>query len=323
MKKMFSLLTIATMILNLCACGVDEVGSNTAVDEISADVPFAENLAAKKEPVRFMCLSNKINSEQTAFEYSYDMDLDGNPELIKMNISEEITSDGLQLFDVEIGNHHRDFEIENGIISDVYICDVDVTDNMMNLAVNALDSHGFSEFRILSYEPGLPAYSFYTDAGEKDYLSLQGNIFNVNNDNSITLSSCTSVDFGYWTVCRTYALDDFGVFNEKKPVYYEIQHDFSVENYVEWYHSVMDVYFQGEDISEKEKEMLKKGYIKAHKELITDNLIINKGEYFKAPYDNGTDEIYIEKENGDSTWVVYDSESFGYLNQYFFQTWGF
>ena len=304
MKKLFTLLSGTAIILSLCACN-----SDISIPELKTN-----------PPEKMIKISDGINPEHTDLNYSYDMDSDGTEEIIKINTA----SDNGQFTEVTIGDYVQKFSVENGTLADVYICDANTNDNLKSLAFITEEAHDFITLRILSYEPGLPAYHFYDESGEKrDFLYMQGIYFNVNEDSSVTLSTCTSVPMGYWEVLRTYSLNDSGVFAENKPKSYKIRHDFNEENYEEWYNSVKDIYFSNKDITEKDREMLSKGYIKAHSKLSADNIVIEEGEYFKAPYDDGKDKVYIEKENGETAWVLYKSEDFGYLNQYFFQTWGF
>ena len=326
MKKLFSLLLVLIMISGLCACsgGVNKMEVETTENEITE----SENnhvsdtdQKLKKDPARTICISEGIHSEYTKFEYTYDMDSDNNPEIIQMNISENEDS-AEQILSVDIGDYHQEFDVENGIFADVYICDIDITDHKKNLAFITSETHGYSRMRILYYEPDLPVYKFCeTEKKVGDWAVLWYSEFAVNEDNSITISAQTSIPLGNWGVDKTYDLDKNGIFMERKTKYYEIKHDFTVKNYEEWYNSVKDIMFKT-DMSEKDREMLRKGYMKAYRTLSADNFEIKKGEYFKTPYDDGKSKVFIEKENGESAWVEFDLTAFGELNQYFFP-WGF
>lgn len=308
MKRVVTLLLVVAMILSLYACDENKKTNDSETNFVKTGLK---------------CVSDGINSEQLGFNYSYDMDFDENPEIIKINVLEDDGSGEGEFVEVSIGEYHKIFDVESGSLGDVYICDIDEKDNKKNIVIITDEIHGSTNMRILSYAPELPAYRYcYYNGEENDYLPMWGSYFNVNDDNSITLSVSTFVEGGAWEVRATYVLDKNGLFVESKPEKYEIQHDFDMEDYEIWHDSIKDMYGY-EDISEKDREMLKKGYMKAYSDLLAENMEIKAGEYFKAPYDNGKDKVYIEKENGESTWVLFDRMGFGYMNPYFFQAWGF
>ena len=260
-------------------------------------------------------ISTGISSDDLEFHYSYDFDADGNEEMIKIKCPEytgEILDE--QYIDVTIGDYHQKFDIFEGMLEEVYLCDMDINDGKKDLAIITCESSGDPRIRILSYAPNLPAYHFYSewsdDAEDCLWLGYTVNYyFNVNDDDTLTLEMQTSSE-GMWTVYKTFVRDKSGVFAEEKPEYYEILPDFMEESYI-----YTDTFKQ---VKETEKEMWGKGYIKAYKTLKNKNFVINDGEYFKIPYDSGDNEIYIEKENGEAACVKLENDKFYGLNEYFF-----
>lgn len=298
MKKMLLL----TLILGFVIGGCSTDNANITEPETKQKGPRTENI------------STGINSEKTKFHYSYDFDSDGNDEMIKITVPDYTGEVSEEYIDISIGDYHQKFDVFEGMLEEVYICDIDATDEKKDLAIITYEGSGDPRIRILSYAPNLPAYHFYNDwTGESEdsmWLGYAVNFyFNVNDDDSITLEMQTPSQ-GMWSVYRTFAQDKSGVFTENKPEYYEILPDFMEDSYI-----YTDDF---NPVSEEEKEMWRKGYIKAYKTLSSKNFVINADEYFKVLFDSGDEEIYIEKENGEAAWVKLENDKFYGLNDYFF-----
>ena len=131
--------------------------------------------------------------------------------------------------------------------------------------------------------------------------------FNVNDDDSITMEEQTS-SAGMWSVYKTYHRNSDGHFKEKKPEYYEVLPDFMERGPV-----IL------ESMSDEERKMWDKGYIMAHIDYTSNGFTLYEGEYFKVLYDDGNNNLYVQKENGEAAWINIDYNMERYeLNSSFF-----
>ncbi len=292
MKKIIMLLLGLSVIL-FSSCGVDDY----------------EEKKPKKE--RTVDISSGIKENGYEFNYSFDLDFDGKDEEIKM----EVLFDEPELF-VSIGDYNGSFEIFDGNIEKVYVTDIDEDDNKKDLVIYTCEVSGDPRIRILKFDENLTPYKFNSEYHDSLDFVLEDSrwtgyiddyYFKVNDDDSITLKEQTD-SLGMWTVYKSFALVD-DAFEETVPEKYEILPE-NITVLVEYM----------EDIDEKEREMLKKGYLRAYATIELEDITINEGEYFKPVYDNGKDDIYIEKENGEEGWIYIGTEAVERreLHKYFF-----
>lgn len=257
-------------------------------------------------------ISSGIKDDGSAFSYSYDLDFDGKNENITMEIVLNEDEPWESQLLVSAGDYHKDLPMMDGRIDAVYACDIDKTDGVFDIAVITNEVSDDPRIRILKYDEDFTQYKFCLneDNGISDELWLGYAVsyyFNVNDDDTITIEEQTP-SYGMWSVYKTYSRNDDGVFEEVAPKYYDILPDFMEKAYTE-------------NMSDKELEMWKKGFIKAYSDYDDGTLVIKTDEYVKPLYDDGKNKIYLEIENGESGWMNMDYAD-GYnpaaFNQYFF-----
>ncbi len=249
----------------------------------------------------------------------YDFDFDGTNESISLNVISSNQSDKWtgQTMQVTIGNRTTSVETVEASISAVYVCDIDATDGVKDIAVITTEASSDPFLRIFRYDNSLSVYKFEfknywddeTSILEYDPLGYVDKYYlNVNDDGSITIEEQTD-SAGMWEVLKKYYRDSDGIFKEQVPQYYEILPIF-MENILYW----------SSDLTGYERTMWEKGYIKSNVKYQSNGFTINKGEYFKVIYDDGNDYIYVVKENGSAGWIYigYDADNRYKLNDRFF-----
>ena len=259
--------------------------------------------------------SSGISKDGRTFSYIFDFDGDQEKESVKMKTSySEDTYEGE--ISVTIGNYSRTLDMMDGRIDAVYICDINTSDGVYDIAIITNEVSDDPRVRILNYNPTLDCYVFETTLDEygesrtyeDHWLGYAINYyFNVNDDDTITMEEQTP-SYGMWSVYKTYEVDHQGL-SEIVPEKYEILPDFMEDG----------VYF--ENMEPYELEMWNKGYIKAYCNYKNESFEIEKGEFVKPIYDDGDNNIYVEKENGKGGWMDIDYAK-GYnpmeFNSYFF-----
>ena len=327
MKKIFAAMVFLFIITAMCGCntGADSYLKNsedyTNGEMISSDKSEDYRNGIKKAPdVRTEDLSYGISDDAESFACSYDFDFDGiSEDIVIRNIPSE--QDGWNDSDTEVmmGSYKKTLETQGAYFEAAYACDIDTSDGLMELAFITSEYSGDPVLRIFKYDQQLSQYEFYKD---EDWMDVSENVtdwylgyavtkfFNVNDDDSITVEEQTPSS-GMWSVYKTYHRNENGVFVEKKPEYYEVIPDFMENNYI-----------MTSDADEQEKNMWSKGFVKAHADYKSNGFAIKSGEYFKVVYDDGENNIYIEKQDGQSGWICLERFSLEtditQLNPYFF-----
>ena len=264
---------------------------------------------------------DELNDHVFPEEYSgqYDFDFDGTNESISLNVISSNPADKWtgQNMQVTIGNRTTSVETVEASISAVYVCDIDATDGVKDIAVITTEASSDPFLRIFRYDNSLSVYKFefknYWD-NETTILDYNGigyvdkYYLNVNDDGSITIEEQTD-SAGMWEVLKKYYRDTDGIFKELVPQYYEILPIF-MENILYW----------SSDLTGYERTMWEKGYIKSNVKYQSNGFTINKDEYFKVMYDDGNDHIYVVKENGNAGWIYigYDADNRYKINDRFF-----
>ncbi len=226
----------------------------------------------------------------------FDFDFDRADEKVSVMIVGGDDDLSNEYMTVKIGGFSRNVSTYGAVISDVYVCDIDISDGHKDLAVITIEESDDPVIRIFNYDELLTPYKFQEYDDYSGYRVLDEkwigyaitHYFNVNDDGTITIEGQTP-SAGMWSVYKTYARDKYGVFVEVKPDYYEILPDFMQKG--------------GYGVYGSELEMWKKGYVKAHTTLKNNGFTISAGEYFRVLYDNGQNSIYIVKQNGKAGWV--------------------
>ncbi len=286
--------------------------SSCKKDENIAPSPTPEQKTEVKEPTieRTIDISSGISDDGQSFSYEVDTNYDGIKEDIAIKTVTYNTGD--QDLEVVIGKESIRMEIWDGGIVKVYDCDLDTKDNLRDLAIITEEGSGDPRIRIISYSDTewLYCQKFLEDAyydDESERTVNQDNwmgyactyYFNVNDDDTLTIEEQTT-SVGMWSVYKRYAKNSDGVYEEILPDKYEILPDF-MKNVEEW----------GEFVSEEEKALWKKGFVMARTSYKNDNIIITAGESFKPLYDDGNNNLYIQKENGEKGTIDISYENFG------------
>ena len=303
MKKILVLLISLLMIIGLAGCN-----DNTVAPPIETPEPEAKDYPRTED------ISQGIEDEGESFSYSYDFDHDGEEEDIELEIISE--EDWESKMAIRIGDYEKRVEIIDwGSIDAVYSCVIDTEDGVRDLAVITNEQSADPRLRIFKYDEDLTQYEFSYENYDGDYATSDDRwigyavsyYFNVNDDDTITIEEQTN-SMGMWSVYKTYKMDSQGRFAEIKPDKYEILPDFIEGSY------------GSSQVEGEEKSMWDKGFIKAYIDFESGEVSLEEGEYFKVLYDDGEDNIYIEKEDGTSGWIYigYDAEGRYDLNQYFF-----
>lgn len=215
----------------------------------------------------------------------HDLNYDGIKENIRVSVSR---NDGS--IEVNVGGRKKSFGWAVSIKA-VYVCDIDSSDGVMDLAIMFSNDHACSDLYVIKYDKNLSVYDFlqFSEIYNVLYLGPYEPYFRVIDDNTIIIKKMTCSQ-GMWPIFATYKLDRYGmIFNEVKSSYYEILPEFM--SYNTW-----------KELSQYESEMWDKGYIKAYKTYY-DSIPIYKGEYFKVLYDDGNNYLFIVKENGQAGWI--------------------
>ncbi len=291
MKKIISIVLMLAIILSFAACD-DDIKEKTIGDpEKAMGVPddFKDS--------RTTDISAGIDIEGDEYEYSADFDFDGRPEEIEIDFDELNKSYWALEMEISVGNYKITREVAGSQIEAVYVCDIDENDGVRDLVVITNEMSDDPVVRIFNYKSGLPAYTFITNystepVDEKWLGYAVEKYFNVNDDGSITMEEQTS-SVGMWSVYKTYYRNEDGHFVENVPQYYEVLPDF-MEN--------REIF--REDMTAEEKAKWDEGYIMAHTDFTAeDGYKFHKGEYFKVIYDDGQNNLCIEKEDGETVWV--------------------
>ena len=304
MKKIISCILILAFVFSFSSCTIKEKEESA---EKEYNYPRTEDV------------SSEISDNSEEFSYSADMDFDGKKEDIRIRYE---TSNSQYEWCSDMKITMADYEctiteIEGRDIWAVYVCDMDTNDGVRDLAVITVEGSGDPVLRIFKYKNDLPLYKFKNKYGGED-MDCTGTgyaitpYFNVNDDDTFTLEEQTD-SYGMWSVYKTYKPDSQGVYAEVEADIYDVLPDF-----MERYNNPEDI-MMGE-VEEKEKEMWKKGYIKAHCDYTSNDFTISEGEYLKVVLDDGNNNIFVEKENGESGWMNIDFDAFDRdaFNRYFF-----
>jgi len=219
-----------------------------------------------------------------------DLNLDGTDEFF------EIICDGdNHLITVKFNNIIRTIETENSPNTmQAYVCDVDTNDGVKDLAFTISEIDAGDSLYILKCDNNLTPYRFeeknpdgsssYIDHCDLGYIGFYSK-FNFNDDGTFSVKSQTN-SYGMWSIIKNYSLAN-GFFTENISDYYE----------------VIPEHYSTYGLKSKEKEMSEIGYIKAHSDFHSNNITINKNEYFTVVFDDCKDNLYITKENGESGWI--------------------
>ncbi len=257
-------------------------------------------------------ISAGIENDGEEFEYAVDFDFDGKKDEVEIDF--DILNEDAWVYEMEVsvGDYEVSIDVDGRCIEAVYVCDIDEDDGVRDLVVITNEMSDDPVVRIMKYDSGLPQYNFVSDYDGKPYKQkgigyAVSYYFNVNEDDSITMEEQTP-SAGMWSVYKTYYRNNNGYFVEKKPEYYEVLPDFMEKNP-----------FLFADMTEEETEKWKNGYVMAHVDYTSNGFTVYKGEYFKVLYDDGNNNIYVEKENGESAWISVDYNMERYdFNKYFF-----
>ena len=246
----------------------------------------------------------------------HDVNFDGVNESVSVSVeSEKHNYDGwwydTLFMKVTMGDYTKRVDID-GNLDSIYLCDIDLTDGVKDLVVITVEGSDDPLLRIFRYGSNLPQYMFEGKYEDETYVYdsmgtgyVDFHYFNVNDDGTITIKEQIS-SYGMWHAYKTYMRNEKGNFEKIVPAYYEILPDL-MEQRLEW----------NEQISGYERDMWKKGYIKAYCKYYGDGIVLNQGDYFKPLYDNGNNYIYVEKTNGQGGWIYVNWETAG-LNHTFF-----
>ncbi len=298
MKKFLALLLALTLAFSLVSC----TGEENPEKPVKAEKPSYP---------RCLDISDGIADDGDSFSYSLDFDYDGTKDSVTMNVT-SYDDTGEQYIDLYIGTEDIRMDMWDGSISKVYDCDLDTKDNLRDLAIITEEGSGDPRVRIVSYsdKEGLYLQKFLEDAYYDEESERAVNLdnwmgyactyyFNVNDDDTLTIEEQTS-SAGMWSVYKKYKRNSQGVYEEIRPDKYEILPDF-MKGVEEW----------GEFISEEEKALWKKGYVMARLSYKNENIELSVGELFKPLYDDGNNNLYIEKESGEKGWIDISYENFG------------
>lgn len=264
-------------------------------------------------PPRVRDTSGSITDNGRAFySHNIDLDFDGKNETITMEVVLDDEQPWEASLNIAAGEFKTSLPMIDGSIDAVYVCDIDTSDEVRDIAIITDEASDDPRIRIIKYKSGLPLYEFKLndDGGIYDDLWLGYAIsyyFNVLDNDWITLEMQTP-SYGMWSIYRTFQRNDDGVFEEVVREYYDILPDFMEKAYTE-------------ELSGDELDMWKKGYIKARCDYKYEDFEIKTGEFIKPIYDDGNNKIYVEKEDGAGGWICIDYAQ-GYnpsaLNQNFF-----
>ncbi len=273
-----SLLTLCMLIVS-CSHGVDSTSDNAVDWSRTADI------------------SSGITNNGRTFSYDCDLDFDGENEAVTMEVVADTEQPWEAFLVVSAGEFKAELPMIDGVIDAVYACDIDAKDGVFDIAVITNEASDDPRIRIMKYDKDFPLYEFrFNDDGGISQEAWLGYTisyyFNVNSNDTITLEMQTP-SYGMWSVYKTFARNDLGVFCEVIPEHYEILPDFMEKAYLE-------------NMNGEELDMWKKGYIKAYCDYKYESLEIKTGEYVKPIYDNGKNKIYVEKENGKGGWMNMD-----------------
>lgn len=287
---------------------IDEFGNYTDGYTWVPELRAAKAWLDGKHITEYRPLSQRTVNLFNLYDYDYtehfynsaDFDFDGKAEKIAIDISSPTEDTWMdQKMRITIGDSVRTVDTIGAWIAAVYVCDIDASDGCKDIAIITDEGSADPVLRIFRYDDYLTQYQFQGYDYYEDRVSaidelwtgyIDSCYFNANDDGSITVE-CQTPSMGMWNVYKTFYRDDYGVFVEAKPEYYEILPDF-MQNALEY----MDIYG-------KERTMWQQGYIKAYIKFSSNGLTINKGDYFKVLYDDGNDYVYAVKENGKAGWI--------------------
>lgn len=309
MKKILALMIAVIMVFGLSACSENAVAPNSDKTAQEKDKEKEDKIYPRTEDI-----SQGIDDEGMTFTYSYDFDFDEEEEKIEFEI---VSDDDWQAeLNIKIADYKKTLEIVDwGTIDAVYACDVDTEDGVRDIAIITNEQSNDPRIRILKYDQDLTAYEFSYEDYKGDYVTSDDRwigyavsyYFNVNDNDTITIEEQTD-SAGMWSVYQTYKMNSSGRFVEIVPDKYEVLPDFIKGSY------------GAHQVTGEEKNKWDNGFIKAYVDFESGKVAIYEGEYFKVLYDDGENNIYIEKEDGTSGWIYigYDAEGKEELNPYFF-----
>ncbi len=279
MKKLLLVIFVLSVIFCVTSC-VGDIENIT--DTEKHEYPRTENISAG------------IKNDGAEFEYSADFDFDGKKEEIEIDFENSNKYDWVSKMEISVGDYEFSAEVEGSCVEAVYICDIDENDGVRDLVVITNEMSDDPVVRIMKYEAGLTRYSFISDydsepVDQKWIGYAVSYYFNVNDDDSITMEEQTP-SAGMWSVYKTYYKNSDGHFEEKKPEYYEVLPDFMKRGAYE-------------NLTGEEMTKWNSGYILARTDYTSNGFTLYKGEYFKVLYDDGENNLYVEKENGDAAWI--------------------
>lgn len=299
MRKFLFLILLCILSLTFTSCKIPSGNG-------SPDSP-------SKEPVSPLInndtsdISSGITNNSKEFFYQFDLDYDGQKEQITIK-TPRLDNDE-QVLVISAGDITKQYDMWDGHIASVYICDIEKKDNARDIAVITAEGSDDPRIRIFSYRKGLTPYSFIcehdTKKEEYDYKALGYAVsfyFNVNDDNTVTMEEQTNCA-GMWSVYKNYKLNQNGAFEEIPRDKYDILPDF-MERKEQW----LD--------TSAEKGMWQKGYIRAGVPYSNASISISEGEYIKPLYDDGKELLYVQKEDGSTGYINIGYDSFPERNEF-------
>ncbi len=290
MKKFFSLLPLL-MCITFAGCTQGNKNTPPLTRDVSGSI---------------------TDNGKTFYSHNLDLDSDGENEIVSMDIVWDEEMPWEATLNITAGNFNTALPMIDGAIDAVYLCDIDTTDGVSDLAIITNEASDDPRIRIIKYAEDMPLYQFKLndDGGIYDELWLGYAVsydFRIIDNDTIVLEMQTP-SYGMWSVYRYFQRNANGVFEEIIRESYDILPDFMEKAYTE-------------NLSGTELDMWKKGYIKANCDYSYEDFEIKNGEFLKPLYDDGNNKVYVEKENGDSGWISIDYSK-GYnpskLNQNFF-----
>lgn len=262
-------------------------------DEHYTEVIPPENTAFSSD------ISQGITDHGTGLSYTADTDSDGKDEQI--TIETFFSDDSIQIMRLTVGSKSTTCELFDGRIAAAFLCDIDTSDKSKDIAVITVEGSDDPFIRIFSCAD-LSPYKFASEyvSGGSEYKALGyacSFYFNTNGNNSITMEEQTSC-YGMWSVYKNYKLNKNGVFEEIERSEYNILPDF------------MKSREESLTCPKEEKEMWKKGFIKACKSYSNESISIAEGEYVQPLYDDGRELLYVKKENGTTGYINISYDGF-------------
>jgi len=259
------------------------------------------------EGVRYRVLSIYSGEGLRDFTGAYDFDFDGENEDIKLHIQDNNDDpwDGGEVMELSIGAYKAEIESYGAELVAAYVTDLNLNDNVMDLALFTVEGSSDPVLRIFNYENELPMWAFECfDKDEKSWKTepvhwlgyASSFVMDIDDYGTVTIEEQTS-SVGMWSVYKNYKMEN-GVLKEVVAEQYEILPDY------------MDKEFYAEILEAEEYTKWKQGYIKAYKAYANAELSIAEGSYFKVLYDDGMNHIYVETEAGQSGWIDIDYNAF-------------